>query len=172
MALTAAQRRQQHALAAQRMKWCQQCDRVKSFEEFFWNRERNAPRAYCKSCHKTYAQLPATRARRRAAQYHRQPHRKSDNRFRTTGFTQTLWDAAWSMQNGRCAICHCDLLLYHNPHVPKGAKMCADHDHTTRTPRGILCSGCNKALGFFKDSIARLQAAINYLSDPPLSVLL
>ena len=29
--------------------------------------------------------------------------------------------------------------------------------------RGMLCQNCNKALGLFKDSVARLEGAISYL---------
>ena len=38
-----------------------------------------------------------------------------------------------------------------------------DHDHKTGKFRGLLCGGCNKALGFIKDDVARLQGLIDYL---------
>lgn len=39
-----------------------------------------------------------------------------------------------------------------------------DHDHSTGANRGTLCRSCNVALGHFKDSPERLEAALAYLS--------
>lgn len=36
-------------------------------------------------------------------------------------------------------------------------------DHTGHKARGILCQSCNLGLGHFKDSVERLQKAIQYL---------
>ena len=41
----------------------------------------------------------------------------------------------------------------------------ADHDHQTHRLRGLLCHNCNKGLGNFKDSPARLMRAIKYLQE-------
>jgi hypothetical protein len=38
-----------------------------------------------------------------------------------------------------------------------------DHDHKTLKFRGILCSGCNIALGYVRDSVIRLKFLIAYL---------
>jgi hypothetical protein len=58
-------------------------------------------------------------------------------------------------QNGLCAVCQ------QNPaeHV--------DHCHSTGAVRGVLCSSCNKGLGYFRDNTALLSKAINYLTPPP-----
>lgn len=166
----AAAREAALALQQQGLRRCSRCAVIQPLAEFYRYRTGRM-RAACRTCIRTLSRSPEVRARARAAAYHRRPRTKAHNRFRTTGFTQELWDAAWLMQNGRCAICQCCLTTYHNPHVSKGPKMCADHDHALKRPRGILCSTCNKALGFFKDSPDRLRAAIAYLADPPLSVL-
>jgi hypothetical protein len=55
---------------------------------------------------------------------------------------------------GVCQICG-------NP--PKNRPLAIDHDHQTGAIRGLLCNGCNAALGRFGDDIPGLQAAIRYL---------
>ena len=40
-----------------------------------------------------------------------------------------------------------------------------DHCHDTNDFRGMLCSSCNRALGYFKDSIELLEKAVQYLKD-------
>ncbi len=70
-------------------------------------------------------------------------------RFSATGFYVELWEACLAHQGGRCAICGCALVV---APVKIGGIMtaCADHDHTVKLPRGILCMGCNTALGTYE----------------------
>ena len=60
---------------------------------------------------------------------------------------------ALTEQNNCCAICF--EVFSEVPH--------ADHDHDTKEPRGLLCNGCNVALGHFKDSSRILESATAYL---------
>jgi hypothetical protein len=71
------------------------------------------------------------------------------------GLTPEGYDQMLAAQNGGCAICGngCTTFKY----LP------VDHDHTTGTVRGLLCSGCNLGLGKFKHSPELLQAALLYL---------
>lgn len=62
-------------------------------------------------------------------------------------------------QGDRCAICQEKFL--ETPNV--------DHCHTTKKIRGLLCHNCNRGLGLFKDSSARLLAAMEYLLTSKLS---
>lgn len=58
-------------------------------------------------------------------------------------------------QHGVCAICRI---------VPEeGVWMCVDHDHQSGAIRGLLCSSCNKMLGFARDNEETLESAISYL---------
>lgn len=47
-----------------------------------------------------------------------------------------------------------------------------DHDHRTGEWRGLLCSRCNQAIGLFNDHVGLLEAAIDYLKNPPALVLI
>lgn len=58
-------------------------------------------------------------------------------------------------QNHVCKIC--------GEIEPYNTSLAVDHCHTTGEVRGLLCSNCNRALGFMKDSIEILQSAIKYL---------
>jgi len=72
------------------------------------------------------------------------------------GWTQEQYDAAMLSQKGLCAICQ-------QPESKLGKTLSADHDHTTLEPRQLLCGTCNSGLGMFKENLALLQAAQDYL---------
>lgn len=44
-------------------------------------------------------------------------------------------------------------------------KLCVDHDHETNIVRGVLCVGCNLALGMLKDSPHLIQSLLKYLEN-------
>lgn len=64
----------------------------------------------------------------------------------------TVWKELLKKQSGYCAICSVHLSC---PYV--------DHDHKTKKIRELLCKRCNNILGFAKDDIEILRAAIAYL---------
>ena len=44
-------------------------------------------------------------------------------------------------------------------------KLCYDHDHNTMEFRGILCMGCNSALGHLGDNREGLLKALSYFDS-------
>jgi antitoxin component HigA of HigAB toxin-antitoxin module len=64
--------------------------------------------------------------------------------------------------HGICDICK-------GPPDGRWHTLSIDHCHDTNSPRGMLCTKCNKGLGYFQDDPELLAAAIKYLSSPPLS---
>lgn len=68
-------------------------------------------------------------------------------------------------QVGRCAICE-EILPIDTKHIH------VDHCHKTNITRGLLCAGCNKGLGFFKDDIRIMERAISYLKGEHFKTLL
>lgn len=61
----------------------------------------------------------------------------------------------YAEQSGCCAICR-------RPEEEVGT-LCLDHCHATGTIRGLLCSKCNRGLGFFGDDAKRMLEAANYI---------
>lgn len=43
-----------------------------------------------------------------------------------------------------------------------------DHNKTTGEIRGLICSSCNQGLAYFSESLDAIEAAIQYLKNPPL----
>ena len=89
----------------------------------------------------------------------RNPHMRKGQRLRKFNLTLPEFQAMLESQGGKCLICG-----YSDTSNPKHFPF-VDHCHTTGKVRGLLCSNCNHGLGHFKDSVDRLQAAIQYLSD-------
>lgn len=95
----------------------------------------------CKACDKIYRQINKEKVREYQLQY----------KFKITleEYNRKLLE-----QNGVCAICK---------KTEKKKQLAVDHCHTTGRVRGLLCSHCNQALGHFKDDLATLKTAIEYL---------
>lgn len=58
-------------------------------------------------------------------------------------------------QGGVCAICG-------SP--PQNNRLAVDHDHVTGDVRGLLCSPCNRHVGYFERFGPAIQG---YLTNPP-----
>lgn len=69
------------------------------------------------------------------------------------GLALEEYEALLVAQHNRCAACDDELV----------GRCHLDHCHETGKIRGVLCSGCNVALGHVKDDIKRLMALIRYL---------
>ena len=79
-------------------------------------------------------------------------------RQRETGHTPEYFKDQLIRQNHLCAIC--EIQLENN----KDKRFIhADHNHTTKKPRGILCRDCNIGIGMFRDKVDVIKKAIKYL---------
>ena len=70
------------------------------------------------------------------------------------GLSTTDYQLMLERQNGRCAFCG---------RLPGKQNLCVDHDHETGRVRGLLCRGCNGALGRLGDTSTALERIIRYL---------
>jgi Recombination endonuclease VII len=89
--------------------------------------------------------------------------KKSDikKRFRATGWTKEAYSEKLKEQNGLCAIC----LKPESASIRGEARgLCADHDHQTNKPRGLLCHNCNIGIGNLRDDPTLMLAAANYIN--------
>lgn len=68
------------------------------------------------------------------------------------GMTIEQYNLMYETQGGICPLC-----------LTKFDVLCVDHDHDTGKIRGLLCRGCNLALGSAKDSPDMLRRAADYL---------
>lgn len=67
--------------------------------------------------------------------------------------TQADYDAMVKNQKGVCAICK----------RKQEKALDIDHCHEIGAVRELLCSNCNRMLGYAKDNCQTLRSAINYL---------
>lgn len=127
--------------------------------------EQKHRRTDCPSCHRK--QVYETRNARKAADpemyYNEMFNNRLWSRFR---LRRDVYDAMLERQGGACAACGGD-----NSAASKGWHV--DHDHSCcpgarscgQCIRGLLCAGCNVALGHVHDSIEQLRALISYLEQ-------
>lgn len=153
------------------MKTCSRCHVAQPRANFFSDKSRKDGLSYqCKTC-KTETNL-ATRKRYRD-QYREKYEKPASKRYyeknrkvvldrRREHMLKTLYgmssadyDALLDKQEGRCAICR--------EECATGKMLAVDHCHSTGKVRGLLCARCNRGIGNFDDSPARLRKAAKYL---------
>jgi hypothetical protein len=148
------------------MKTCSRCNTPK-LESEFNKHSKSADGLYtwCRECHREwqreYIARPENKVKRQARRKLYKDKEALYNRRckikKKYGITLEEYDALETQQGGVCAICK------QLPSDPRGYRLHVDHCHITGDIRGLLCSNCNAGLGRFKDSVERLQSAIEYL---------
>lgn len=132
-------------------KVCSRCSEEKPTSEFHLRSKKEPyPKSACKDCH-----------RKRAKDYWRNnPLPKEIQRERNLRRSFNIgvedYNNLLESQGSCCAICGIDA-------CSSGRNFAVDHDHDTGKIRGLLCQGCNTALGQFRDNQKILQSAILYL---------
>ncbi|MBV8433913.1 MAG: hypothetical protein JO029_06505 [Candidatus Eremiobacteraeota bacterium] len=119
--------------------------------------------ARCSSCHNRWLR-----------EYYRKSETRRENQRRA--YVQRKYGISLDeladllmQQNGCCAICgrrwqDCISAKRAQYDVRFLQYLCVDHDHVTRKVRGLLCNGCNTAIGMFGEDPARFAAAASYLA--------
>ena len=142
------------------MKACLHCKIEKPYERFI-SYIRNGEKRYgiCKDCHTKRQQKWVENNKEKwksiTAKCYRQTARNKELK-NTYGITEEEYKIQFERQNGKCAICGS---LSKRP----SGVLDIDHNHTTGKIRDLLCSQCNRGLGFFRDSIDIMNKALAYL---------
>jgi len=127
------------------MKKCTKCDMLKPLSEFSESKSEKGYKQYrCKSCNKAYRETRKDLIREYQLQY----------KF---GVSLELYNKMMEEQGNSCKICKKGCVT--------GRKLAVDHDHKTGKVRGLLCSPCNRALGYVNDDLNILSEAITYLKN-------
>jgi hypothetical protein len=115
---------------------------------------------------KAYREMPEVRTRQRAHSARQYEQIKADplrsaavrhaamlRRYRLSAEQFEVMRAA---HGGRCACCG----------ATDARRLVVDHDHVTGAVRGMVCDGCNTALGALGDDATGVRRALMYLEKP------
>lgn len=88
--------------------------------------------------------------------------------LRKFGISLEEFRALEAAQGGRCAICRQPPVIVMGIRSRRQGRavrprLVVDHDHETGKIRGLLCTPCNRGIGFLDDSPERVAAALEYL---------
>lgn len=142
-------------------KKCPRCKKNKLRSEFRVRPHNGHSHSYCVPCERTYNAArnreyqerrkrdPAVRA------FEKERNRRTVLRLKY-GITPETYDEMLEAQGGVCAICR---------QPPDRGRMFldVDHCHESGRVRGLLCSGCNRAIGLMGEDAERLRAAAAYV---------
>lgn len=171
---------------ADELKVCSRCRQMRPRSDFHADRRRrDGLYPYCKPCRMDYDGRQPQPPRRFAtkAEYDRHyraslpPQEKSDRHRRKYLWTQyriTVEDYERMLleQDGRCAICkQPETRPSTSKYDRRPGLLTVDHDHACcsgstscgRCVRGLLCAGCNAAIGGLKDDPSLMVAAAAYI---------
>lgn len=138
-------------------KQCRTCGNVKPRSEFYLA-AKGMPglRPDCIPCHKTKRRANYLAAGGKDVPYEQVLKREY-------GITLADYNALLRRQAHRCAICRRpEQVKYRNGEV---RRLSVDHDHVTKTVRGLLCHRCNILVWAFEDNHTTLDAIKGYLDD-------
>lgn len=113
--------------------------------------------SYCARCNiKRVAHYRITKpADYRSKEYHRRKAKVgTSGPLKKYGLTPEQFQEMLKRQDSKCAICG---------NHQQYRQLSIDHCHKTGKVRGLLCTSCNRGIGYFYDSPYRLKNAAKYL---------
>jgi len=165
-------------------KICTGCEKEKSITEFGKNNSsKSGLRSRCKKCESEYGlkryhsnpkkfneqkRIYRLNNLEHCKQLERKSSRKNStkrlgkNRFyklKAYGLTPQDYDFMLAAQSFKCEICP----TKHESEENKFQKLSVDHCHKTGKVRALLCTLCNGAVGFVRESLETVENLKNYL---------
>lgn len=140
------------------VKTCRSCRVSKPLTEFHRRGEAGRKHKYrsaCKVCYAKNNKQWNDENQDRLAWLH-----KMKNIEAKYGVTREWYEATLIIQDDACVVCTQKFVGLRGVASPA-----VDHCHTTGKVRGIICNGCNAALGYAQDDPARLRALAGYLEN-------
>lgn len=124
---------------------CNCCNETLNVEEFYVKVSKNKNHfrfnSPCKFCSNLNRNINYQKAYQRKLKYN---------------ITQNDYESMLINQDYSCAICG-----IHREDLNKD--LAVDHCHSTGKIRDLLCHNCNAGIGFFKESLFKLESAIKYI---------
>jgi len=139
--------RANHGKSIQKSPCCSVCGES-NIANFYVDKKGRRTNKHCRECCKKQS----------IQRWHEKPalDRQASRAYKY-GITVGEFKQMHIAQDGKCAICNT---------VPKTKRgLHVDHHHGTGKVRGLLCHGCNVALGSFKEDVTLLNKAIEYLGS-------
>lgn len=140
---------QRDALLGGKLKMCAECKQFRFAECYSLNVGKKSQGGLCRVC--------------KACANERSKKCSKKCRGRTLGVSEKQRDCMVAAQDGLCAICGRPPTVNN---VDGVARLGIDHEHGSRKDgwvRGLLCNGCNFAIGAVKDDTRVMEHAIAYL---------
>lgn len=134
---------------------CRVCKQTKEIQEYGFHKRNKKYKTQCKECARKESAL--YRQKNREKYLKTQSSTQLKQRY---GITLSEYEEKVKNQQNKCAICKTE-----NPSYGHVKRFSVDHCHATGRVRGLLCTRCNKGIGFFKDDINLLSQAIQYLRE-------
>lgn len=144
---------------------CTRCGIEKDIDEFYWhNSSKRRHRSHCKKCcninHAEWCKLHPEKLAEYVSRHRKKHYKRTSIEVACKRYKIKVVDylEMFRKQNGKCAICGIS-------HLELNERISIDHCHETGRFRGLLCSCCNRLLGYAKDNISILESAVKYLKE-------
>jgi hypothetical protein len=146
------------------MNKCKRCGKIKSLDNFYKELHKEGR---CKECvseirRKEYSDKKETKLNSVRSYRIANPEKIRDTKLKQAyGVGIDYFNTKLTEQGGVCAGCKRNVKTIWRG---KEVSMALDHNHITKTPRGVLCIKCNRALGLLEENEKTFLNLIDYIN--------